>query len=200
MRVIPVGDFVKRSTTPYVNWTLIAINVAVFVYMLTLSTAAGPVLGGLQISEADRFFYRLGLRAGLRRATTSASARDATPRDLALVCPAGGREPLQLFTSMFVHAGWAHIFGNMLFLWIFGDNVEDRWATGATWSSTCSAASRPRRLQTFMVARHASCRRSAPPARSPACWAPTSSSTRRRWCRWSSCRCSSSRSSCRRSC
>jgi membrane associated rhomboid family serine protease len=33
---------------------------------------------------------------------------------------------VQIFTSMFVHAGWAHIFSNMLFLWIFGDNVEDR--------------------------------------------------------------------------
>jgi membrane associated rhomboid family serine protease len=37
---------------------------------------------------------------------------------------------LQVFTSMFVHAGWAHIFGNMLFLWIFGDNVEDRMGHG----------------------------------------------------------------------
>jgi membrane associated rhomboid family serine protease len=32
-----------------------------------------------------------------------------------------------LFTSMFMHAGWAHLLGNMLYLWIFGDNVEDRF-------------------------------------------------------------------------
>lgn len=34
---------------------------------------------------------------------------------------------LTLFTSMFMHAGWAHLLGNMLYLWIFGDNVEDRF-------------------------------------------------------------------------
>ncbi len=36
-----------------------------------------------------------------------------------------------LFTSMFMHAGWAHLLGNMLYLWIFGDNVEDRFGHGA---------------------------------------------------------------------
>jgi membrane associated rhomboid family serine protease len=35
-----------------------------------------------------------------------------------------------LFTSMFLHAGWAHLLGNMLYLWIFGDNVEDRFGHG----------------------------------------------------------------------
>lgn len=35
-----------------------------------------------------------------------------------------------LFTSMFMHAGWVHILGNMLYLWIFGDNVEDRFGAG----------------------------------------------------------------------
>jgi membrane associated rhomboid family serine protease len=37
-----------------------------------------------------------------------------------------GVEWITIFTSMFLHAGWLHIIGNMLFLWIFGDNVEDR--------------------------------------------------------------------------
>jgi membrane associated rhomboid family serine protease len=37
---------------------------------------------------------------------------------------------LTLFTSMFMHAGWVHILGNMLYLWIFGDNVEDRFGSG----------------------------------------------------------------------
>lgn len=35
-----------------------------------------------------------------------------------------------LFTAMFMHAGWAHLFGNMLYLWIFGDNVEERFGPG----------------------------------------------------------------------
>jgi membrane associated rhomboid family serine protease len=36
-------------------------------------------------------------------------------------------DSLTLFTSMFMHAGWIHLGGNMLYLWIFGDNVEDRF-------------------------------------------------------------------------
>ena len=38
-----------------------------------------------------------------------------------------GGDFLTLFTAMFMHAGWVHLFGNMLYLWIFGDNVEDRF-------------------------------------------------------------------------
>jgi membrane associated rhomboid family serine protease len=39
-------------------------------------------------------------------------------------------QPLSVFTSMFLHAGWLHFLGNMLYLWIFGDNVEDRLGHG----------------------------------------------------------------------
>ena len=42
-----------------------------------------------------------------------------------------GGDFLTLFTSMFMHAGWVHLGGNMLYLWIFGDNVEDRFGHGA---------------------------------------------------------------------
>lgn len=45
-----------------------------------------------------------------------------------LADPAG--DFITLFTSMFLHAGWAHLLGNMLYLWIFGDNVEDRFGHG----------------------------------------------------------------------
>jgi membrane associated rhomboid family serine protease len=38
-------------------------------------------------------------------------------------------DSLTLFTAMFMHAGWLHLGGNMLYLWIFGDNVEDRFGT-----------------------------------------------------------------------
>ena len=59
-------------------------------------------------------------------------------------CP-GDTEPrawLTPLTAMFMHGGLLHLGGNMLFLWIFGNNVEDRWARCGSWSSTCSAASR----------------------------------------------------------
>jgi membrane associated rhomboid family serine protease len=127
--VIPVGDFVRRNTTPYVNWTLIAINVAVFIYTLSLSTAPSQSLGGQPISEADLFFFDWGYLpacvADYFGITTNADAFE-----MALFCPAGDREPLTIFSSMFMHAGWGHIIFNMLFLWIFGDNVEDRLGHG----------------------------------------------------------------------
>jgi membrane associated rhomboid family serine protease len=123
--VIPVGDFTRRNTTPYVNWTLIAINAAVFLYTITLSTTPNRVLGPFAISEADLFFYHWGFLAPCF-ADWAGIAHEASPRAVALFCPTDGREPLTLFTSMFMHAGWGHIGFNMLFLWIFGDNVEDR--------------------------------------------------------------------------
>jgi membrane associated rhomboid family serine protease len=127
--VIPVGDFARSRTKPYVNWALIAINIAVFVYMLTLSSAPSVVIGDLGLgSERDKFLFDYGFVSACLGHELGFSV-NATPGDLA-VCPSGQREFLQVFTSMFVHAGWAHIFGNMLFLWIFGDNVEDRMGHG----------------------------------------------------------------------
>jgi membrane associated rhomboid family serine protease len=124
--MIPVGDFLRRRTTPYVNWTLIAINVAVFVYMLTLDTRPDRLIANLPTSEADRFLFDWGfVPACLTDALGYHS--DVNQRVLREVCPAdGSRNYLQLLTAMFVHAGWAHIAGNMLFLWVFGDNIEDR--------------------------------------------------------------------------
>ena len=123
--MIPVGDFVKRNTTPYVNWTLIAINVAVFVYTITLSTVPDRILGDFNISEADLFFYDWGFLPPCV-ADYFGFGTHANPAEMALFCPTDGREPLTFLTAMFMHAGWAHIGFNMLFLWIFGDNVEDR--------------------------------------------------------------------------
>jgi membrane associated rhomboid family serine protease len=119
--VIPVGDFLRRRTTPYVNWTLIAINIAVFVWMSLTYTTTLEIAnfyfdwGFVSSCLAEQF----GVDSGVSRA------------QLARICPEGNRELIQPFTAMFVHAdwtngGWLHIAGNMLFLWIFGDNVEDR--------------------------------------------------------------------------
>jgi membrane associated rhomboid family serine protease len=122
--MIPVSDFVDRHRTPYVNWTLLGINIVVFIYMLTLETSPVMELGGRPISEAELFFYDWGFVPACiadHFATT-----EADPGAVEALCPGDGREPLQLVSAMFVHAGWAHLFGNMLFLWIFGDNVEDR--------------------------------------------------------------------------
>jgi membrane associated rhomboid family serine protease len=123
--VIPVGDFVKRSTTPYVNWTLIAINVAVFLYTITLSTRPDRILGDFQLSEADVFFFDWGYLPACV-ADYFGFSTNASALEMRTFCPTDDREPFTIFSAMFMHAGWAHIIGNMLFLWIFGDNVEDR--------------------------------------------------------------------------
>jgi membrane associated rhomboid family serine protease len=127
--MIPVGDFLRRRTTPYVNWTLIAINVAVFIYTISLSTEPTQRLANLAVSQVDRFVFDWGFVPACV-ADYFGMSTNADPGILSTVCPANNREPLQLFTSMFVHGGWAHIFGNMLFLWVFGDNVEDRMGHG----------------------------------------------------------------------
>lgn len=82
-----------RRTTPFVTWSLIAINVIVFLYQLLLGE-----------QQLWRFITDYGI----------------IPREIS-----NGEGYLSLVTSMFLHGGWLHIIGNMLFLWVFGDNVED---------------------------------------------------------------------------
>ncbi len=98
--MIPISDAVRSRTFPFVNLALIAINVAVFIYELTLSTA-----------DIDRFVFDHGV----------------IPVQLVdwVQGPSGLEVPATVFTSMFLHGGWLHLLGNMLFLWVFGDNVED---------------------------------------------------------------------------
>jgi membrane associated rhomboid family serine protease len=98
---IPLKDLNPRRNYPIVNTALILVNLAVFVYQVTLPTHA----------------FKLFVLAN-----STVPAR--LPAALAGHAPFGAAF-LPLLTSMFLHAGIAHILGNMLFLWIFGDNVED---------------------------------------------------------------------------
>jgi membrane associated rhomboid family serine protease len=114
--VIPLRDSLRSRSTPYVNYALIGINVAVFLYQLTLS---GPDVrvGGATLTVMDRWVYDWGTVA-CRVAATCPIAFDR----------AFGTAPnpwLTLITATFIHAGLLHLASNMLFLWIFGDNVED---------------------------------------------------------------------------
>ena len=98
--MIPIRDNVPSRTAPLVTVALIAVNVLVFLH----EQALGPYL--------QRFVMAYGL----------VPARfvywDGAPLDPVRFLP--------LFTSMFWHGGWLHLLGNMLYLWIFGDNIEDR--------------------------------------------------------------------------
>lgn len=95
--MIPLRDSIPSRTFPIVNITLIAINCLVFLYELSL----GPDLG--------IFIDRHGI-IPVRFFNARAVSDMITP----------------LFSFMFLHGGWLHIISNMLYLWIFGDNVEDR--------------------------------------------------------------------------
>jgi membrane associated rhomboid family serine protease len=99
--LIPLRDDTGRSSTPVVNLLLIAANALLFFYELSL----GPRLNSFVMAAA---FVPAKITAG-----------GLGPGDLGLGLQSG-------LLSMFLHGGWMHFLGNMLFLWIFGDNVEDR--------------------------------------------------------------------------
>src|SRR5881394_92132 len=119
--LFPIGDDRRgRTTTPVVNYVFIAVNVLVFVFLQGFGSN-------------DKFTYAYSTVPG-----EIITGRDIVTRPVAVQNFTGqrmempGLQPtpipvyLTLLTSMFMHGGIAHIFGNMLFLFIFGDNIEDR--------------------------------------------------------------------------
>jgi membrane associated rhomboid family serine protease len=101
--MIPIGDDPPpRRSFPVVTITLIAVNIVVFIYEL-------------MVPNTDALFRSAGVTP----------LEFATGRDIAPPAPYGFYYTT-LLTSMFLHGGFLHIGSNMLFLWIFGDNVEDR--------------------------------------------------------------------------
>lgn len=103
--MIPIRDYNPSRRTPWVNHGLLALNVAVFVYQLALLARGGEAAFATLVTELGLVPDHL-----LSPDTWAAAAIPA---------------PLTLFTSMFVHGGLFHLAGNMLYLWVFGDNVED---------------------------------------------------------------------------
>ncbi|MGA2743825.1 MAG: rhomboid family intramembrane serine protease [Candidatus Sulfotelmatobacter sp.] len=101
--MFPIKDDQPRYSTPYVNGFLIVLNILIFLFEVTLSPAGLRAL-------FDQF--------ALVPATVTAFLGGSTHYQ-------GRQVVLPFFTSMFLHEGWAHVLGNMWFLFIFGDNVED---------------------------------------------------------------------------
>ncbi|NIA08692.1 MAG: rhomboid family intramembrane serine protease [Nitrospiraceae bacterium] len=100
--MIPIRDTVRSESYPVVNNALIALNV--FVFFIELSKGQG----------LNQFIYTYGL-VPARYSMPGISAHFTT-----------GQQVIALFSFMFLHGGFLHLFGNMWFLYIFGDNVEDR--------------------------------------------------------------------------
>ncbi|HYE66866.1 MAG TPA: rhomboid family intramembrane serine protease [Pyrinomonadaceae bacterium] len=118
--IFPIGDDnTDRTTMPVVNYLLIAINILVFVFLqgmgsnerftYAFSTVPQEIVTGRDIATPDRI-----LEHPVTGQQVSVPGLQPTPFSVYLT----------LLTSMFMHGGIAHLFGNMLFLWIFGDNIE----------------------------------------------------------------------------
>ena len=123
--VFPIGDDnTGRRSTPVVNYVLILVNVLVFVFLQGLgsnerftyafSTVPQEIVTG---RDVDRTVVVQDPVSG-----QTVGQIDLQPTPVSVY--------ITLLTSMFMHAGIAHLLGNMLFLWIFGDNVEDDLGRG----------------------------------------------------------------------
>ncbi|MEW2131320.1 rhomboid family intramembrane serine protease [Streptomyces sp. NPDC005435] len=131
--VIPVHDVNPARRTPYVTYALIAANVLVF---LVMPGAAGAVGEShlAQLCHLHAFMDHYAaipkemIHGQLPRLVPTGEVGAGPNGPGCVVGPAGyDKSPaLSVFTSMFLHGGWLHLLGNMLFLLIFGNNVEDR--------------------------------------------------------------------------
>jgi membrane associated rhomboid family serine protease len=117
--VIPYRDENETVRTPIVTFAIIGINALVWF----LIQGAG-MTDALLASVCD-----FGLIPG--ELTRMAAAGTSVPVSDTMVCAVdAARQPSHIFTSMFLHGSWMHIIGNMWFLWLFGNNVEDSMGRG----------------------------------------------------------------------
>ncbi|MDP2409345.1 MAG: rhomboid family intramembrane serine protease [Pseudolabrys sp.] len=101
--MFPLSDDNPRHRVPVVTLTIIGICISVFIWQVSVTGQTGDAAVLSLGMIPARLFGDFGLPAGV------------------IAIPAW----LTIFTSLFLHGGWLHLGGNMLFLWIFGDNVED---------------------------------------------------------------------------
>ncbi|MGI8898586.1 MAG: rhomboid family intramembrane serine protease, partial [Pyrinomonadaceae bacterium] len=114
--IFPIGDDNSdRTTVPIVNYILIAINVLVFVFLQSLGANEQFTYAFSTVPEeirtGDDIARPVPIEVGDQQGVINLQ-------------PTPGTVYLTLLTSMFMHGSIMHLFGNMLFLWIFGDNLE----------------------------------------------------------------------------
>ncbi|MBK8976259.1 MAG: rhomboid family intramembrane serine protease [Planctomycetes bacterium] len=107
--MIPLRDLNPTRTQPLVTWVIVGINVLVFLATWSDLDGAAQRLGAVawHITGAEPTIVR-------------------TPYGVVLPVPYDDWWPLRILTHFWVHGGVLHLLGNMWFLWVFGDNVEDR--------------------------------------------------------------------------
>ena len=116
--MIPLKDDVPSHSLPVVTVALIGLNVVAFLYQLSLGLdARGPGAGA-----DEAFVFEFGV--------IPCRLTQACPGALARVADDFPHPWVTIVTSMFLHGGMLHIGGNMLYLWIFGNNVEDTLGHG----------------------------------------------------------------------
>lgn len=101
--MIPIRDSIPCNTTPYVAWGIMAICIAVYLLMLLMPD-----------SMAQHFLYKYGM-VPLRYTNPTWSRHFGLPPDY----------HFSFLSSLFLHGGWLHLLVNMMFMWIFADNIED---------------------------------------------------------------------------
>jgi membrane associated rhomboid family serine protease len=104
--MIPIRDDTPRFSTPFVTYFIIALNTVVFLFELSV--------GGQGHRALNSLMYQFGVVPAHFERVLTAGPASSLPGLL-----------LPVLTSMFLHASWLHIIGNMWVLWIFGDNIED---------------------------------------------------------------------------
>ncbi|HTN06425.1 rhomboid family intramembrane serine protease [Agriterribacter sp.] len=124
--LLPVGDDNSdRTVTPYINYLLIAVNVLVFIFLqgagndpvftYAYSTVPAEIITGKDFITASQIII---------------DQHTGQQFELPGLQPTPVPVYFTLLTAMFMHGGWAHLGGNMLYLWIFGDNIENRLGHG----------------------------------------------------------------------
>lgn len=117
--MIPLNDpDVRRQRTPYVTYTLVTLNVVIWLYQALVLSDLNEWVFTLRLGVIPAELTQ-GLNLGLERLPTAEGSQLV---DLSSPVPTWAT----MFTSMFLHGGFLHLAGNMVFLWVFGDNVEDR--------------------------------------------------------------------------
>ena len=133
--VIPVHDVNPVRRAPWVTWALIAANIVVFLLTPTAPATVSGTAGLAQECRLEAFYARwaaipteLVHNRQLPLAPTGQTGVSAQGAGCVLAPPSYHKSPvLSAFTGMFLHGSWLHLLGNMLFLFIFGNNVEDRF-------------------------------------------------------------------------